>query len=67
MTPVCVGIKDAAAALGVSTKTIRDWIDAGVLPTVRLPSVKFPNERGKRILILVDDLRAFAERHRVVA
>lgn len=65
MTPVCVGVKEAAAALGVCEKTIRRLIDDGVLPTVALPSVRYPGERGKRVLILVDDLRAFAERHRV--
>lgn len=65
MTPLCVGIKDAAVAIGVCTKTIRQWIDEGQLPTVAFPSVKYPGERGKRILILVDDLKAFAEKHRV--
>lgn len=66
MTAICLGIKEAAAALGVCTKTIRQWIDDGQLPVVKFPSVKYPHERGKRILILVDDLRAFAERHRAV-
>jgi predicted site-specific integrase-resolvase len=66
MTPLCLGIKDAAAAVGVCTKTIRQWVDDGGLPTVKFPSVKYPGEQGKRILILVDDLRAFAEKHRVV-
>jgi Helix-turn-helix domain len=63
--PICYGIKEAAAALCVCTKTIRDLIDAGELPTVKLPSVKYAGERGKRILILVDDLKAFAEKHKV--
>ena len=65
MTPVCVGVTDAAALLGVCPRTIREFIDQGVLATVKFPSVKYPGERGKRILILVDDLRAFAEKHRV--
>lgn len=64
MTPISVGIKDAAAAMGVCTKTIRQWIDDGQLPTVKFPSVKYPGEHGKRILILVEDLRAFAAKHR---
>lgn len=64
--PVCVGVKDAAAALGVCTKSIRQWIDDGQLPIVKLPSVKYKGEQGKRILILVDDLRAFAESHRTL-
>ncbi len=63
-TAICLGVKDAAAAVGVCTKTIRQWIDDGALPTVKFPSTKFPNERGKRVLILVEDLKAFAERHR---
>jgi len=66
MRPICVGVKDAAALMGVCTKTIRQWIDDGELPTVKAPSVKHAGERGKRILILVDDLKAFAERHREV-
>lgn len=66
MTPLCLGVKDAAAAVGVCEKTIRQWVDDGALPTVKFPSVKYPGERGKRILILVDDLRAFAEKHREV-
>jgi predicted site-specific integrase-resolvase len=64
VTAITVGIKDAAAALGVCEKTVRQWVDAGVLATVKFPSVKHPGEQGKRILILVDDLKAFAEKHR---
>jgi predicted site-specific integrase-resolvase len=67
MTPICLDVKGAAAALSVCTKTIRQWIDDGQLPVVKLPSVKHPGERGKRILILVDDLKAFAEKHREAA
>ncbi len=66
MTPVCVGVNDAAAMMGVCARTIRDWVDSGALPTVKPPSTKYPGERGKRILILVDDLKAFAEKHREV-
>jgi excisionase family DNA binding protein len=66
VTPICLSVKDAASAMGVCTKTIRQWVDDGQLPTVKLPSVKYPGERGKRILILVDDLKEFAEKHREV-
>jgi hypothetical protein len=66
VTQICLDVKGAAAALSVCTKTIRQWIDSGDLPTVKLPSVKHPGETGRRILILVDDLRAFAEKHREV-
>lgn len=65
MTPLCLDVKEAAAAVGVSTWTVRKWIDDGELPTIKFPSVKYPGEKGKRILILVDDLKAFAEKHRV--
>jgi hypothetical protein len=64
MTPNCLGIKAAAAALGVCDKILRQLINAGLLPVVRLPSVKYDGERGERVLILLADLHAFAERHR---
>jgi len=59
VTPLCVGVKEAAAMLNVSAWTIRQWIASGELPTVKLPSVKYEGEQGKRILIHVDDLRNF--------
>lgn len=64
--PICLDVKGAAAALSVCTKTIRQWIDSGELATVKLPSTKYAGERSRRILIHVDDLKAFAQKHREV-
>ena len=65
MTPLCLDVKDAAAAMGVCTKTIRQWVDDGALPTVKLPSTKYLGERSRRVLIAVADLEKFVEQHRV--
>jgi len=59
MSPLLASVKQAAAMLSVSEWTIRQWIASGELPTVKLPSVKYEGEQGKRILIHVDDLRDF--------
>jgi excisionase family DNA binding protein len=64
MTPLCVDVKEGAAALGVSTWTFRRLIDEGHIPTVKLPSMKYEGERGKRVLVAVVDLEAFIEKHR---
>jgi excisionase family DNA binding protein len=32
-----VGVKEAAAAIGVSPNTIRKWADEGLIPHIRLP------------------------------
>ena len=37
MTRRLVGVKEAAAIIGVSPNTIRKWADEGLLPHVRLP------------------------------
>lgn len=65
--PILLDVKSAAAALSVCTKTIRQWIDSGALATVKLPSTRYAGEQSRRILILVDDLKAFAEKHREAA
>jgi excisionase family DNA binding protein len=59
-----LNVKEAAATLSVSTWTIRQWINEGHLPVVKLPSVKHHGERGKRILIAVTDLERFIAQHR---
>lgn len=64
MTPLCLDVKAAAASLGVSVWVLRNWIDEGLLPTVKFPSTKHPGERSRRVLISADDLKAFVERHR---
>ena len=45
-----------AAAVQVTVRTVRTWIASGELPAFRI---------GRRIRISVEDLRAFAQRHRV--
>lgn len=52
--------------LGVSPTQVRQWIDAGLLPTVKFPSVRRLGEDVRRVLVAVDDLAAFVERHRHV-
>jgi hypothetical protein len=61
--PICVDVKAAAAAIGVSVWTLRDYIAQGLLPTVKLPS-RFPGESSRRVLIAVGDLEAFVAKHR---
>jgi predicted site-specific integrase-resolvase len=64
MTPLCVDVNAAAAALGVSKWVIRRYVADGLLPTVKLPSVKHPGETSRRVLIAVADLEQFVQRHR---
>lgn len=62
--PLCVDVKRAAASIGVSVWVLRDYIDRGLLPTVKFPSTKHPGENSRRVLIAVADLEAFVARHR---
>lgn len=62
--PLCLDVKGAAASIGVSVWTLRSWIDDGLIKTVKFPSSKHPGEISRRILISVDDLRDFVQRHR---
>ncbi len=64
MTPLCLDVKSAAAAVGLSVWVLRRYIDEGFLPTVKFPSVKYPGERSRRVLIAVTDLEAFVAKHR---
>ena len=64
MTPLLLGVKEVAAALGVSGWTVRKLIDGGQLPTVKLPSVRYDGEHGKRTLVSVADLERFIAQHR---
>lgn len=45
-------VKEAAAAIGTSEKTIRNFIDRGQIPTFSLPGLE-------RVLIKASDLAAF--------
>ena len=64
MTPISVSIEIGAGMIGVSSTVLRSYIDAGLLPVIKFPG-KHQNERSRRVLISVDDLRAFVEAHRV--
>jgi len=67
MTPLCVDVKTAAKAIGVSQWVIRHYIAIGILPTVKFPSVKRPGETSRRVLIAVVDLEAFVTKYREAA
>jgi excisionase family DNA binding protein len=54
--PIALSIAEAAACAGLSRSLLYERIAAGELPIAHV---------GRRTLILVDDLRAFLERHRV--
>jgi excisionase family DNA binding protein len=53
--PRLLSVKQAADIVGVSTRTIRRWIDAKELPFHRL---------GRQIRIAEDDLTAFLAKNR---
>lgn len=67
MTPLCLSVKEAAAALGLSPSVVRGLIDQGVLPVVKFPSASAAHqgERSRRVLIAVSDLERFVAEHRV--
>ena len=66
MTPLCVDVKEAAAAIGVSPWCVRHYIASGLLPTIKFPSTKRPGEMSRRIVVAVADLEAFVKQHREV-
>lgn len=63
--PIAVGVEQAAAMLGISPVEIRRYVDAGLLPVVKLPSMRRMGEASRRVLIAVEDLRTFIDKHRV--
>jgi predicted site-specific integrase-resolvase len=65
MTPICLTVQEAAEAIGMSPSVLRSYIDAGLLPVIKFPSTKHQNETSRRVLVSVEDLRAFVERCRV--
>jgi hypothetical protein len=67
MTPLCLDVKEAAAAVGLSASVLRGLIDQGLIPVIKFPSAsaKHQGEKSRRVLVSVDDLRAFVEKHRV--
>ncbi len=67
LPPRLLNLKQAAAYLGVSYWTMRDWMLAGRLPVITLPGLR-PREGAKareslrRALVDVADLDAFIDR-----
>lgn len=59
-----VDVRQAASMLGVSVWTVREYVAAGDIATVKLPATKGTSSRSRRVLIAVDDLRAFVARCR---
>jgi hypothetical protein len=64
---ICVDVRRAAEMLGVSSWSVRAFIANGDLPVVKLPAVRGGESSRARVLILVEDLKRFAERHREAA
>ena len=60
---LCVDLKTAAAWLSVSVWTLRSWIDEGRITKVQFPG-RHPGEVSRRVLIAVEDLKAFVDQHR---
>lgn len=64
-----LSLRQAAAYVGCSYWSIRDWCLGGILPTVDLPPLRArggerPRTRLRRVLIDRVDLDAFIERHK---
>lgn len=64
MNPLCVDVEHAAEAIGVSATAVRAFIDQGLLPVVKFPSVKHADEKSRRVLIAVEDLVEFIRKYR---
>jgi len=64
MTPLCLDRKEAAAALRIGVWVLDRMIADGLIPTVKLPSMKRPGVMSRRVLIAVADLEAFVAKHR---
>ncbi len=64
MTPIAVSVEVGAEMIDVSPTTLRSYVEAGLIPVVKLPSAKHHGEKSRRVLIAVSDLEQFVERHR---
>lgn len=62
--PRLVNLSDAAAYLGVSYWTVRDLVQRGDLPAIRLPHPRSIRGSIRRILIDRNDLDALIDRFR---
>jgi excisionase family DNA binding protein len=67
LSPRLLDLKQAAAYLGVSYWTVRDWVLAGRVPAISLPGLR-PREGARarqtlrRALVDLADLDAFVDR-----
>jgi hypothetical protein len=60
-----LNLNDAAAYLGISYWTMRDLVNGGQVPTIRIPSPRSSDGRSiRRILVDRRDLDAFIERNK---
>ena len=64
LQPLVVDVKKAAEMLGVSAWSVREYVNAGELKSIKLPSVATNNASTRRLLFAVDDLREFIARYR---
>jgi excisionase family DNA binding protein len=53
-----VSVAQAAAAMGRSSRTIRRWVGAGLLPAYRVQG---------RLLLSLREIEAFLDRHRAAS
>jgi hypothetical protein len=70
--PRLIDLRTAAAYLGVSFWTMRDWVLAGHLPAMQLPALRArsgarPGQSLRRVLVDVRDLDAFIDAHKRAA
>jgi hypothetical protein len=65
--PLVVDVQRAAEMLSACESDVRAWIASGRLPCVRYPSNRRPGDASRRVLVAVDDLRAFVGASRDVA
>ena len=67
--PRLLNLHQAAAYLGVSFWSVRDYVLAGLVPSVQLPALRpregdKPRQTLRRVLVDVEDLNAFIAQHK---
>jgi hypothetical protein len=70
-SPRLLNLRQAAVVLGVSFWSVRDYVLAGLLPSVQLPALRpregdRPKQSLRRVLVDVEDLDAFITRHKAI-
>ena len=65
--PLLLDEHQLAAALGISFWTARELVQAGLIPTVDLPSPLNPRRRLRRKLIHRADIERFIEAHKTTS